>query len=760
MDNKVEFKAKLKRCIYNTDSFKVYAMDVNKEKYPNIHVNSYNNVTIIGDLPELTEDVEYEISATEKEGKYGLSYNVCNIKRNIPTTKEGTYSFLSSILTENQAIELMNTYPDIIDRIKNNNLEDIDLSKLNGIGEKTFEKIKQKIIDNFYLADLIAEFQGYFTLSIVRKLYKEYSSIETMKERLEKEPYDALTRISGVGFKTADMLLLDIEKISNENKLKGKSPIINFNFSLISSPQRCLACIIYLLKENENNGNTKMNLVDLRTECQMLVPECMVHFVDVIKNENIYYDKDSLEIALKYTYNTEKYICDNIYDRINNKPYVWDYNIEKYRNVNGINLSDEQMRLLKSVCENNVTMLTAPAGSGKSFSTKALINMLKDHMKTFIQCCPTGKAAKKLSQYTGEKANTIHRTLLYQDGNFVYNENYQLNADLILIDEIGMTDIKLFKALLSAIKPNTRIVLIGDSYQLNSIGCGALLRDLIKCRDISDITFSKIFRMNEGGVLTACTLVRENKKCLTKNVFTQVGEDKSYSFIPSTKENMNKMVVALYEKLLLSNNAKDITVISSYNVGENGCDKLNQLLQPIANPSSKTTNNFIKVKQDKLEIKYCIGDNVIQNSNNYHAKLFVNNNKTDMECFIPNGEQGVIVDIINDDLIINFDDVIVYYSTNEIRQIKHAFALSTHKMQGSQNKIIIFCCPSSHLYMLSNNIIYTAISRAESKVFHFSDVKTINIAMNKSDSDKRKTFLGDMLEQRHKENVNLIQKNA
>ena len=208
---------------------------------------------------------------------------------------------------------------------------------------------------------------------------------------------------------------------------------------------------------------------------------------------------------------------------------------------------------------------------------------------------------------------------------------------------------------------------------------------------------------------------------------------------------MNNMILALYKKLLETNDVEDITVISSYNIGENGCDKLNQMLQPIANPISLTSDKFIKIAQDKLEIRYYIGDIVIQNSNNYKARLFLGNDKTREETFVPNGTQGRVVDIIDNDLIISFENELVYYSVDEVRQIKHSFALSTHKMQGSQNKIIIFCCPSSHIFFLSNNIVYTAISRAEEKVFHFSDVKTINTAMNKSDGNKRNAFLGDML---------------
>lgn len=741
-----KFKGVVKKCVFNSETFKCYAMDVDIKKYPNIKLNRYKNCSIIGDLPDLGEDIEYEVTAVEKESKYGLSYHVLNIKRDIPTTAEETYSFLKSILTERQAKIICQSYPNILDIIKENRLDEIDLNRLKGIKEYTFEKIKQKIVDNFYLADLIAEFQGYFTLSIVRRLYSEYNSVDKLKENLKKDPYAALIRVSNVGFKTADRLLLDIEEISKTNIKKGEKPIINFGFDIKTSKQRCLACALYLLKKNEENGSTKANLIELRSECLKLTPECIDYFSEVVKDENIYLNKNKLEIALKRTYDTEKFISDNIKERLK-KSCIWHYNIYLYRNVNGIDLSDEQIELLRSVCNNNFTVLTAAGGCGKSFSTKALIDMLKDNGKRFILASPTGKAAKKLSQYTGEQANTIHRTLMYQEGSFQFNKYNQLDTDVLIVDEIGMTDIHLFKSLLEATNINTKIVLIGDSYQLNSVGCGALLRDLCSSKKIPHVIFNTVYRMGEGGVLTACTYVRQNKKFLSKNTFTQIGKDKSYSFIPANKDKMNEMILALYKKLLKTNDLEDITVISSYNIGENGCDKLNQMLQPIANPQSLTSDNFIKIKQDKLEIKYYIGDMVIQNQNNYHARLFLDNDKTGKETFVPNGTQGRVIDIISNDLIINFDGELVYYSSDEIRQIKHSFALSTHKMQGSQNKIIIFCCPSSHMFFLSNNIVYTAISRAEETVYHFSDVKTINTAMNKSDSNKRNTFLGDMLKE-------------
>lgn len=744
-DKVLKFKGKIIRKVYANEDYRVYGVKIDKTLYPELKLNRYGNITIVGDIGDLTFNVDYNITAKEENTKNGISYRVLNITRKKPTTIEDSFTFLSEVITEKQAKTLLDVYPNIIQKVINNDLDDIDFNKTKGIKEKTFEKIKNKIIDNICLAELVTEFKGYLSLSIIRKIYNKYPSVQSLKSKLKSNPYKCLCGLGGVGFKTADSILLEIEKVSNNNINNGKDPIIVFDKSLIESEERCLACVLYLLKKNEENGNTKANLVNLRSECLKLTPECIEHFTTVVKDKDIYLDKDNLEIALKKTYNTEKFICNNINQRLNKNNNTWDFNIYSYRNVNGIDLSDEQIELLRSVCDNNFTVLTAAGGCGKSFSTKALIDMLKDNGKSFVLASPTGKAAKKLSQYTGEQANTIHKTLMYQEGKFQFNKDNKLSTDVLIVDEIGMTDIYLFKSLLEATSINTKIVLIGDSYQLNSVGCGALLRDLCNSKKIPHVIFNTVYRMGEGGVLTACTYVRQNHKFLIKNEFTQIGKDKSYSFIPSSKDKMNKMVLALYKKLLETNDVEDITVISSYNIGENGCDRLNQILQPIANPKSLTSKEFVKININKSEIRYYIGDMVIQNCNNYSAKLFLENEKTKTKTFIPNGTQGKVINIIDNDLIINFDGTIVYYSIDEIRQIKHSFALSVHKMQGSQNKIIVFCCPSSHMFFLSNNIIYTAISRAEKMVYHFSDVRTINIAMNKSDNSKRNTFLCDML---------------
>ena len=320
-----KFKGKVVKCTYNTPDFKIYAVNVDKDKYSDIKQNKYQNVSILGELPDLIIDVEYEFTAEEQVNKYGTSYKIINVKRDLPTTVEGTYIFLSEILTENQAKVLIEVYPDIIQMVKNNDLDNIDLSKLKGIGQFTFNRIKAKIIENYCLMELVTEFKNVLSLSIIKKVYDRYSSIDVLKKKLKLEPYTTLTRISGIGFVKADSIVMELQK---EN-------VIDFGYDVKTSPDRCLSCVLYLLGENENDGHTCMNLAELRSQCIKLVPACADHFVDVIKDDSIYYNKDTMDVALKETYETEKNIANIILENIRNEKNIWNWDVQGYRTVNG-----------------------------------------------------------------------------------------------------------------------------------------------------------------------------------------------------------------------------------------------------------------------------------------------------------------------------------------------------------------------------------------------------------------------------------------
>lgn len=755
-EKEYKFSGKVVRCTYDTPDFRIFALDVDSKKYPDIKKNKYNNVTILGELHELTVGVTYEISAVEQLGKYGMSYKVLNIKRDVPTTEEDMYLFLSEILTPNQAKVLYENYPDIVQRVKENRLDDIDFNKLKGIKEYTFGVIKRKIIENFCLADLVVEFQGFLNLSMIKKIYAKYTSIEKLKEKLAQDPYKCLCGLAGVGFKTADGILLDMEKASKANIEKGKKPIIEFKSDLRTSPERCLSCLLYMLEENENNGHTKMNLADLRAEMMKLVPACANHFVTAVKADEIHYNKDTMDVALSRTYNLEHKIAQTILYVLHTKKDEWDCDIEKYRTVNGSILSDEQMGAVANVCKYPISILNGAGGTGKSFSTQAVINMLKDHHKTFRLFSPTGKAAKVLADYTKENATTIHRGLGYTPMGWGYNQEHKIMCDIVIIDEFSMVDIQLFKRVIDAVDFNTtKLLLIGDNAQLPSVSCGNLLHDFMETKLIPTTTLTKVFRYGEGGLMKVATDVRFCEPYLTssmKSKMTTFGDNKDYTFVDLPSEVIPQNVVGLYKKLLEKGySIDDIQVLTAKNVGDCGTVVLNNMIQKVANPNYGS-EVFMKVG----DTTYFEGDLVIQKVNNYKAELdlqHLSEWEKDMysasedipTAFIANGETGIVREIYKSYCIIEFDGVFVKYYRADMQMISLGYSITIHKSQGSSIKIVILCTPQSHIYMLNSNLLYVGLTRMKEGCYHLGALNSINQAVKKKANLTRHTHMQELL---------------
>ena len=755
-EKEYKFSGKVVRCTYDTPDFRIFALDVDSKKYPDIKKNKYNNVTILGELHELTVGVTYEISAVEQLGKYGMSYKVLNIKRDVPTTEEDMYLFLSEILTPNQAKVLYENYPDIVQRVKENRLDDIDFNKLKGIKEYTFGVIKRKIIENFCLADLVVEFQGFLNLSMIKKIYAKYTSIEKLKEKLAQDPYKCLCGLAGVGFKTADGILLDMEKASKANIEKGKKPIIEFKSDLRTSPERCLSCLLYMLEENENNGHTKMNLADLRAEMMKLVPACANHFVTAVKADEIHYNKDTMDVALSRTYNLEHKIAQTILYVLHTKKDEWDCDIEKYRTVNGSTLSDEQMGAVANVCKYPISILNGAGGTGKSFSTQAVINMLKDHHKTFRLFSPTGKAAKVLADYTKENATTIHRGLGYTPMGWGYNQEHKIMCDIVIIDEFSMVDIQLFKRVIDAVDFNTtKLLLIGDNAQLPSVSCGNLLHDFMETKLIPTTTLTKVFRYGEGGLMKVATDVRFCEPYLTssmKSKMTTFGDNKDYTFVDLPSEVIPQNVVGLYKKLLEKGySIDDIQVLTAKNVGDCGTIVLNNMIQKVANPNYGS-EVFMKVG----DTTYFEGDLVIQKVNNYKAELdlqHLSEWEKDMysasedipTAFIANGETGIVREIYKSYCIIEFDGVFVKYYRVDMQMISLGYSITIHKSQGSSIKIVILCTPQSHIYMLNSNLLYVGLTRMKEGCYHLGTLNSINQAVKKKANLTRHTHMQELL---------------
>lgn len=740
-DKQVHFKGTVVRCVYSSPDFKTYAFDVSKKEYPDIKYNKFDNVSVIGDISDLIEGIEYDVTATEEHTKYGISYRVINIRRDIPMGIENTRAFLSEIINYNQANILLDAYPDIVDIVMSGNTDVVDLSKLYGIKKKTFEKIKTKIIENFKLADLVSEFKGVLSMSMLKRIYDRYSDIDVLRARLKEEPYTTLTNISGVGFKTADGIILKLQK---EN-------IIDFGYDVETSKDRCYACIIYILQENEDEGNTKMNLSDLRSQCIKMIPSCVHHFTEAIKSDDIYYDKSNMSAGLMKTYEAEKYIAETIGANIEASD-VWDFDIEKYRNVGKFELSDEQMNAAKNICKYSVSILNGAGGTGKSFSTQAIINMLKENHKDFLLLCPTGKAAKVLSGYTGEKASTIHRGLGYNPrSGWFFNKFQKLPYDVVIVDETSMCDTWLFTHLIDAIDfEYTRLLLVGDNAQLPSVGCGNLLHDFMESNVIPTSTLTKVFRYADGGLSKVATDTRYCEPYLDKTMKgkrTKFGVNKDYMFIDIDSSYIPTVAVGLYKKLIESGNKPDdVQILAAKNVGECGTVVLNNMIQKAVN-KNYGKDRFMKYG----DVLYYDNDLVIQIQNNYRAPMcdkeykIIYENDEKVTAMVANGETGVIKYACKDYVVIDFDGILVRYDKSMMITVKLGYAISIHKSQGSGIKNVILCTPKSHMFMLNSNILYTGITRTTDKCYHLGSVSVVNAAVKKKANLTRHTFLQDLL---------------
>ena len=397
------------------------------------------------------------------------------------------------------------------------------------------------------------------------------------------------------------------------------------------------------------------------------------------------------------------------------------------------------------MCKHNIVMLVGYGGSGKSSSTQAFVNLLKNYRKSFLLLAPTGRAAKVLAGFTGENAMTIHRGLGYMPPNdWCYNKENPVPYDVVIVDEFSMVDIFLMRKLLEAIDFNkTKLLLIGDDAQIPSVGAGNVLYDLLCYNNIPTVTLDKIFRYGKGGLSTVATDTRTGTEYLdkTKIGMQAFGEDNSYIFMALTQDKIVDYTVKLYQKILTQGyNIEDIAVLSCYNVGDYGTIELNKRLQNAVNPNPDAKITF-------GDAEFRLNDIVMNFANDYKAILYneeflYEKNTT----FIANGESGRVVKILQNAMVIDYDGTLIYCPKESMKNIRLAYAISTHKSQGGQFKVVILVTPKAHTFMLNSNLLYVGESRAKEKCYHLGEIRTVNNALKKKENFDRKTMLGTFLQ--------------
>lgn len=448
----------------------------------------------------------------------------------------------------------------------------------------------------------------------------------------------------------------------------------------------------------------------------------------------------------------EKSIVSNLYRLMGSRGQAHIAHMEEelamYERQNQITFSKEQRDALLCMNEENVCIITGGPGTGKTTIIKAIIEIYKQHGKKPVLCAPTGRAAKRMTETTGEEAKTLHRLLelkniemIEEAKKSVETDIAPIDADIIIVDEVSMVDTFLMHYLLKATYMGTKLVLVGDADQLPSVGPGNVLKDCILSEQIPTIALSKIFRQAaQSKIIVNAHKVNEGEPFITGEEAKGLQED--FFFIgENSKEKILENIVSLSNGRLKNYGNydffKNIQIITPTRKGELGTKELNRLLQRVLNPEKEG-------KQEKKsgDTIFRVGDRIMQIRNNYDIFWEKQTPEYETGSGVFNGELGYIIGIEEESkqIKIQFDDEkIVWYAYQDLEQIEHAYAITVHKAQGSEFDVVIMPIFQTAPMLLTRNLLYTAMTRAKKLLIIVGNKNAVQYMIQNEDNKKRNT---------------------
>lgn len=681
-------------------------------------------VTLNGIAPLIGQLLEIE-GEWVKHPKFGQQFKATTYKTVAPTEISGIEKFLASgaingigpAMAKKIVAEFGEKTLEIIAKSPN------ELLKVPGIGKKTAEKISTSYLEQSELTEIMVWLENHgISNTYAGKIFAKYGSFAI--DIMEKDIYRLFQDIEGIGFLTADKLAFNLG-IQRGDK------------------RRIISGIDYALMQLCNNGHCcipEMALVDKTAK----ILQVNNQIIFTILKERI--DNGSLNTEVvggetliypPYLYYAEKKVAMRLLQLQQSTEPLSEDNLSLFIKVwekdNQIQLAQKQKEAIKACLHHGVLVLTGGPGTGKTTVIKGILSILKAQGLKIRLAAPTGRAAKRLRETTGQKALTIHRLLeannLAQDDNlqlgFSKDIDDQLDADVIILDEVSMVDIVLMHHFLNAVPDGCRIILVGDTDQLPAVGPGSVLKDIIRSQKIPAIRLDEIFRQAQTSMIIQNAHIinagrlPDLRKQYSDFVFYELNDDTS----------ITQKILDLCTKNLPHEGfdvLKDVQVLSPMHRFLCGVENLNLMLQEQLNP---------KKNQDELKYSsqtFRVGDKVMHIRNNYQKNVF-------------NGDIGFIQDINNEKLTVDYFDHIVTYEKNELNELTLAYASSVHKSQGSEYKVVIIPLSTSHYIMLQRNLLYTAITRAKQKVIIIGSKKALMTAIQSNRTQKRYTLLAERL---------------
>lgn len=640
-------------------------------------------ITIVGYLPFI--HIGDSLSLVGKfvtHQDYGRQFKIENFEKIMPTSLASLERYLG-----NGAIKGIGpaTAKKIIDKFGEETIhvfkfEPEKLSQIKGITKSKAILMAEEFNENWELWQIVG-FLEKFGIGVqnARNVFKELGA--NAIEEIQSNPYVLIDVANNVDFKQIDKIAINMGiEYNNDKRIKS-----GIKYALIKASYnghcRVLEDELYQYVENllgVNKENIENSIIDLKVKEEIIISK----------------SEEKSWIYLSYYYNAESTVADKLLllDKAKNikKIVNFDNELKKIEKETNLFLSDKQKEALEAVNNNNVCVITGGPGTGKTTIIKAIIEMYNKNGKKTVLCAPTGRAAKRMSEVTGEEALTLHRLLeigkIEEEGNFkgIDYEVAPIDADVIIIDEMSMVDLFLMNYVVKAIYLGTKLVLVGDVDQLPSVGPGSILSDIIYSKKITTITLNKIFRQAaESKIIINSHRVNNGEKFISKEE-TKEDLKQDFFFIPEiSQENILKQIISLCNGRLKKfgnyDFFKNIQIITPTKKGLLGTKELNKILQEKLNPSKEN----IAEKQLAGTI-YRIGDRVMQIKNNYDIFWERKDPKYETGSGVFNGEMGTIkyIDDIEKKIKIVFDDEkIAWYPYQDIEQIELAYAITVHKSQ-------------------------------------------------------------------------------
>ena len=425
--------------------------------------------------------------------------------------------------------------------------------------------------------------------------------------------------------------------------------------------------------------------------------------------------------------------------------------LKKVEKETNIELSEKQKEAIYVINENNVCVITGGPGTGKTTIVKSIIELYKKQGKKTVLCAPTGRAAKRMSETTGEEAKTLHRLLeigkVKEEANFEENIEESvapIDADVIIVDEMSMVDMFLMNLLMKGIYQGTKLILVGDVDQLPSVGPGNILKDIIESEKISTVKLDKIFRQAAKSKIILNAHRVNNGESFIKKEESEEELLEDFFFIrePNQEKILNNVLTLSKDRLTKFGNYeffKNIQVISPTKKGTLGTRELNKSLQQALNPE-----NELKREKNFGNIILREGDKVMQVKNNYDIFWERKNPEYENGTGVFNGELGIVekIDEHEKQVKVKFDDEkIVYYTYQDIEQLEHAYAITIHKAQGSEFDVVIIPVTAASQMLLTRNLLYTALTRAKKLLVIVGNPNVVEFMIKNFESKKRNTGL-------------------